>query len=316
MLCFWSFLTWGYGQDIHFSQNFNLPSQLNPAFLVGTSPFAKLTAATRTQWNSVTIPYITHFFAAESKLGRTENILNAGISFASDVAGDGIYRINKAGLRLAKMLKLKSSSLLFFGIGINQSSVSYDLSKFKFNNQYANGYQAQLPHGENPATDLSLVQFDAGIGMFIQQDKESITLGFSVQNLNTVNYTFYDRNNELGRLYQGQLAISSRGTEITKEVYVLYGRQQKQDRILIQGILKPTTGALIPILGLGFRIKDATIISVGLSGSKWQGMYSFDINTSRLKQSSHRNGAHELTLIYIFGLGQKSNQNQYCPSFI
>ncbi|MFT5337653.1 MAG: type IX secretion system PorP/SprF family membrane protein [Luteibaculaceae bacterium] len=309
-------------QDVHFSQQFNLPSLVNPAFTNGIKNTAKLTAANRTQWNSVTVPYLTQLFFAEAKVGQKEALFNIGIGFTNDVAGDGNYTQRTYDFRVSKFLFLnhQKNSALFFGLQAGYKSINYDIDKFQFNNQYNNGFNGQLPNLENGANpDLPQILIGSGIGILLERNTKSIVLGASFKNLNNPKYSFYESGiNSLGMLMEFQFGFRSVGQTSVFEIYTLLSKQQKHEKMLVQAIVKwpGLNSRLFPILALGSRINDAFIPAVGIGSRVMQGMYSFDLNRSDLTKSSNGYGAHEITLIYIFTPRRKITDPKFCPSFI
>src|SRR5579875_946698 len=79
------------GQDINFSQFYELPLLRNPALAGTFRGDIRFTSAFRNQWNSVTVPYQTQALGVELKTGVAQNsndYLSVGIQFTNDVAGD------------------------------------------------------------------------------------------------------------------------------------------------------------------------------------------------------------------------------------
>ena len=309
------------GQNPHFSQAFNLPQWANPAFTTGIHNLGRLTLASRTQWGTVSVPFNTHLFAAEAKIGHSKELLNIGIVGINDVAGDGNYTQNVGQAQIGKsfFLNRKKSIALFLGISAATYQVAYDLSKLRFNSQYQNGFQAQLPHGEN-AVDQSTqwLSIGAGNGIVFFHQEITFLLGFSMNHINTPRVTFYEANNYLASLSEFQAGLKFSGKKSVIELNTQYAKQSTHEKLMWQAIVRWPTfhPQYYPILSLGGRAKDAWIPAVGAGGRAWQFMYSFDVNNSDLRASSRSYGAHEISLIYIFKPAEKIKELKYCPSFI
>src|ERR1700712_2629937 len=85
----WLFIPLTWSQDINFSQFYELPLLRNPALSGLFTGDIRVTAAYRTQWASVTVPYQTQSLAGELKFAVSPvDYLGVGLQITNDVAGD------------------------------------------------------------------------------------------------------------------------------------------------------------------------------------------------------------------------------------
>src|SRR5437868_4615581 len=77
-------------QDINFSQFYELPLLRNPALAGIYKGDIRLTSAFRSQWGSVTVPFVSQALGAETKFAvgaNSDNYLSLGLQITNDVAG-------------------------------------------------------------------------------------------------------------------------------------------------------------------------------------------------------------------------------------
>src|SRR5690349_13660422 len=80
----------GYSQDFTFSQFYEQPLLRNPALAGVFTGDIRVSAAHRSQWGSVTVPFKTTSLSIESKfpVGNADDLLTAGAQMSNDIAGD------------------------------------------------------------------------------------------------------------------------------------------------------------------------------------------------------------------------------------
>ena len=82
------------GQDINFSQFYELPLLRNPGLAGIFWGDFRLTSSYRNQWESVSVPFRTMALGAEYKLPQNENVETSkviGLQITNDIAGDGRF---------------------------------------------------------------------------------------------------------------------------------------------------------------------------------------------------------------------------------
>jgi hypothetical protein len=127
------------GQDINFSQFYELPLLRNPALAGIYKGDIRFTSAFRNQWQAVPVRYMTTAAGVETKIKikKTKDYISIGAQLTNDVAGDG--RLGKTQvlpiLAYHKMINsqynmyltagfmgevlVSALTLLNFGLGIN-----------------------------------------------------------------------------------------------------------------------------------------------------------------------------------------------------
>ena len=101
------------GQDIHFSQYFKSPLNLNPA-MTGVMPGdCRGIVNYRNQWSSVTTPFVTASGSYEVKKYVGDNFLSYGLLIFHDRSGSQSFRNNTATFSLAYQKSIGGSFLSF-----------------------------------------------------------------------------------------------------------------------------------------------------------------------------------------------------------
>ena len=315
-------------QDIHFSQFFMSPLNLNPALTGPSNARYRLAANQRTQWRSVTTPYST-FSVSGDEMGQFNNRLGLGVMLAHDIAGDS--HLNTFAFNLSGAYTCWSNpagdSRIKAGLQAGITNRKIDYSGLAFDQQY-NGYyyDPSLPTGEsflrNSRTYLNL-----NVGASYEKSwerRKKLTAGFAIDNLNTPQQSFYnDKQIRLDR----RLVVHGSGEYPINSQWSL----QPEFQLMVQGTYREWLPGVLakyelinePLIyravyfGYLGRLKDSGVITAGLYFENWQAGVSYDVNMSSLKVASQHKGGFEFALIYLFG---RKNvgwvHHKYCPDFL
>ena len=327
LLCFWV-VTIGYGQDLHFSNHEYTPMYINPALSGKFNADARFSLAHRNQWSSVTTPYETMAFTAETSRLFATNTLGGGLSMYRDVAGDSRFTNLKVDLALSYSFVLdeRRTHAISLGLqgGINQFSLDY--SKLRYDVQYDPdvGFNPNLPTLEFFSTDAVLnPSFSFGAVYHFRHPKYSIQTGFGLYNLLEPTLNFYETadnpyEKRVNIHFQGEIALSdfhylipsfliSEAQTLSETIAGISWRY-----VLEQNRIRKHFES-----GIRFRSSDALILTTGYHVNGLTGIISYDLNVSKLKESSNGFGAYELILIYE--LDRKAatiRKFKSCPVFL
>jgi type IX secretion system PorP/SprF family membrane protein len=302
------------GQDIHFSQFWASPLNLNPAQTGFHECTYRATAIYRTQWNSVNSPYKTfsvsydHLFNSPLLAG---DVVGAGLVLYNDVAGDAKFSNLSVFLNGAYHKVLGPQNMLTLGVqaGLTQKSLKYEYLKFP--NMFNPADQTfSLPPNDALYGGPNISNFDLTIGLQYSQNFSSGTsfhLGATGLHLLTPTETFSANGSSMNELPMrlvghGGLSfpINNKMTINPKALYM----GQAGAREFIYGadlgykIDNPKYQALLHG-GLWHRLKDAVIPYFGLDYKSFRFGMSYDVNISSLKEASHGKGAFEVSLSYV-----------------
>lgn len=317
----------GFAQDIHWSQFNDNPIFQNPGNsgrFVGDYRFH---ANYRDQWRSVTVPFSTINFTADTKFAKNK-AFGLGAMLFHDQAGDGKFRTVEFQVSPSYQIKLTpdSTHTLRTGVQFGWNHRSVNADAFYFDNQFDGiQFDPSLPTNElfNNSTANN---FTVGIGSvyeWFKGPRQKIAGGIAVFNINRPDQGFFgstvQRDRRLSLFAKGQFEVnpdwdilpafmlSFQGTY--KEI--AYGSTAR--RILIDRLGEYR--ALY--FGAFYRNRDAGYLSVGMDYQNWFAGLSYDLNFSKLIPASNARGGIELSLRYILvRFKPKKVIHRVCPDYI
>ncbi len=327
-------------QDIHFSQFYQSPFNLNPALTGQFEGAYRFVANQRTQWRSVTTPYSTFGVGADARdlsfLSVQENKreaiasalpYRAGLSFFHDKAGDSKLATTLLNLAIAREFQWDNTVPQHLSIGAmtGLTSMRIDYSSLTYDNQW-NGwaYDPSISSGENYARDSrAYLNVHLGLEYGIEFSHENqLYVGASAFNLTGPKQSFFDdgyvrlqkRWHFYGRYHYG---VNDRWKA---EPMLLFSTQGVYHEWLIGGlahwVIQQSAWANRSVyFGLFGRLRDAGFAVVGMQYDAWNVGISYDINTSNLRPASNGRGGFELSLVYIIPPKPKAFAIKYCPDY-
>jgi type IX secretion system PorP/SprF family membrane protein len=313
-----------YAQDVHFSQFYMTPLQVNPA-LAGAEYDVRGIMNYRSQWRSVTTPFVTYAasydmnFAGKSKTG----FWAGGISAFNDKAGDSRLTTSLANINVAYHVYLNDKNTLGVGTQAGFFQRTMDFASLKWGSQY-NGmvHDPNLSSGETGTGRESIFKPDFASGLvwtykkneryMTGNDQMVINAGFSVQHLNRPNYTYQHLVSD--RLHYRWVGHANALVGIPNTLFSLQPgflfMQQGPNREILMGtnITYRTKeeskytginkGATMSVGGF-YRNRDAFILTFMLEYANYTIGVNYDMNTSALRTVSNGRGGMELALRYV-----------------
>ncbi len=326
------FLCYGLSaQDIHFSQFWASPLNLNPANTGQFEGDYRFVLNNKSQWLSFANAYST--FAGSIDAGFEDVIMQnskqgVGFQINNDVAGDGRLATNQFALSTAfsnywdDSKRLKTS--LGFGASYTMNSVDY--SNFRFGSQYHidqyDPYAAPKEVWEFENIDY----FSYNAGFFINYLIDTgfnINFGLAAFQINRPKKGFFESSESYlpvkwAYSLQAEYHIKD---DLWAEPYLLFMHQQKYRELLIGGLLRidynPLTFRSF-YCGVLLRTADAGIFVLGSQYQDFKLTISYDVNISGLTRISRGKGGFEFSLIYIIMKPRPFETPYYrkCPDFI
>lgn len=319
----------GFAQDIHYSQFFNSPLNLNPA-LTGMFPGDyRFAANLRNQWSSVTVPFATFSLSADAQNPFGTRNLGAGILINHDQAGDSRFKTFQINLAGSYIKKLNDDSTLVLSVGVMSGitirSLSYDV--LRFDQQYDGfEYNSSLDHGESFNRDSRVYpNIHFGGAIYKKRDKRQYILGgLSINNLQKPKQTFFQENDikldrKLNFFGESAIKLADKWDVIPSINFQFQGKYAEivpggSGRYVLtddKGLFRAVT------LGVWYRFQDAIYFTGGMEYDNWKAGISYDINISDLVPASNKRGAFELALIYILdNFNPKRIAHRICPNYL
>ena len=323
LLLIWSFSQATNAQDLHFTQFDQNYLYANPAMIGKFNGLTKFNASYRTQWSSVSIPYVSMSAAVETSSLFGKNTFGGGLSFFRNQAGDSEFQVNSVNIGFSYSVKLNKNSAISLGFlgGIN--SYSLDYTKLKYDEQYVDdiGYDPSLPTGESLSTDnVTLPALSTGISFHGKYNWGNMNTGFGLFNLLDSELQFYSTEQNP---YETRISFHF-NSEIKAGLnyfipLIFIAQHQSLNESIIGMKYRYTVNNQGNAIDFGVlnRFNDAVSAMIGFKLSDLYIGYSYDLNTSDLQKSSNNKGASEVSVSYIYS-PIKSYKRKFdsCPVFL
>jgi type IX secretion system PorP/SprF family membrane protein len=319
----------GYSQDIHFSQFYHSPMNLNPGLAGQFDGDYRFVGNYRNQWSSVTVPYKTFSFSADATKFLKRKDLGAGIVFNHDNTGDSRFKTTVFNVVGSYKIALNKDSNQYLAgglqTGITNKRLSYE--PLQFDAQY-NGarYDAGLPNNENFTTSgQTYLNLHAGVSYFYQiENRKRIEAGIALFNLTSPKETFFGNGNvRLDRRVTAHATVQYQVADKIDVMPSVFLMKQGTYTEFIFGslgkyIVNDFRGDYqAAYVGMWYRTKDAGYMSAGYEFNSWNVSLSYDFNLSTLKPASSGRGGIELAVIYILKQFKPVKiKHRVCPNYL
>ncbi|MCW3072970.1 MAG: type secretion system rane protein PorP/SprF [Flaviaesturariibacter sp.] len=319
------------GQDINFSQFYELPLLRNPALAGKFRGDIRATSAFRSQWNSVTVPYKTQALGVELKSGvsaNSDDYISLGMQITNDVAGDS--KLGKTQLlpMIAYHKLMNSYRNTYISVGFLGGAVQqrFDPTGLKFDDQFVGGAYSATNPTRQTFTNTNVIYWDAAAGVTYSSETDKglqYYIGAAYFHVSQPKVAFNpDNDMRLNRKIVFNLGISTPvGEYNTLILYADYfsqgGNSQAQGGVLYKHDMVQADEIENVSLSMGafYRVNDAIVPVVKLDYYKWGIGLTYDANINKLKQASNGRGGFELTLSYksFLNIRNTSADKMRCP---
>jgi type IX secretion system PorP/SprF family membrane protein len=326
-------------QDIHFSQFYMSPLNLNPALTGVMNCNNRLVANYRNQWSSVLKQnaYNTYSASYDTKLpvGRYD-YFGVGGTLWGDKAGESEFATLQARLSGSYAKKMggyrRKAHYLVFGadLGVSQRSINSAALKWPSQNNGQGQYCATCGDEEVIADpNFLFLDMSAGLLWFSVLDEDNnFYFGGAFSHLNRANQSFGTANIPLYSKFTfhagGEFMVGKRFGLVPGVVSFFQGPSFQvnagnsfkfllgNSRRYHQAFQLGAWARVANKLETG-KLVDAFILSTRFDYEQFTIGFSYDINTSSLYTASNGNGAFEFSLVYkICG---PERRGVYCPNF-
>lgn len=312
-------------QDIHFSQFYSSPLNINPGMtgVIRGGDFRAI-AQYRNQWSSITVPYVTMAASADVKVFKDQlqnGFMGIGVNFYKDDAGDSKFTSLKYNVSLSYSLMLDGDenntlSLGFQG-GFIQRTINF--GGLYWDNQYVGtGFNTNLPSGEDESSN-SVNALDLGTGLYwnyVQSETFSAYAGFSMFHLNSPNVSFTSREDNLLQKYVFHGGIeyapdkNANYSFLPNLIYVFQGPNRifnigSDVKYMLQGKSRYTSFRDEVSISVGgyYRFKDAFFAALRFNYANFSIGATYDFTLSNLTTANNSLGGMEFLLKYRASFG-------------
>lgn len=317
-----------HSQDIHFSQYFNTPIDINPALAGISKEDTRVFGAYKRQWASVPVGYTTFSGAMDTKwapFNLKNGYFGLGIQFNNDEAGDGNWSLTDFGGMLSYTQQLSKGVFASVGGKIGLGNRSFRLQDLTFDNQYNGEFFDPTIAPSEQFSNTNTTFFDAGVGFNLHlqhEDRRSkLDIGLGLHHLNKPSQNFYSNSTieiPIRRDFyaMGVLKMTQQFDLLANGLYRTQGQYQE---IVVGAALRihlnttPTKELALDIGG-NLRTGDAVLPYVGLLYHQWRFGFIYDINTSPFATATNNNGGPEFVAIYTI-TKPRAPLRKICPLF-
>ncbi len=316
------------GQDVHFSQVFKAPLQLNPALTANSKWDVRMGANWRQQWVKVPVNYETFGGFYDQKLSlksRSNSYLGVGVSFIHDQAGDSQLGWSQLGLRVAYHLPLDDELLLSTGVALDMGQRAFRSTQLQFSDQY-NGElfdPDQLTAEQFAQQSSGYVSQSVGLNLKRQywKSRSFLQVGFALNHLNRPNIHFFDENvlalPMLINSYTNGLFELSKEWDVIGQAF--WAQQGPYHELILGGGARyhvDFKGENVMFGGgLKYRLNDAFIVQLEGSYQQWHWGLSYVINTSDFSLATRGRGGLEVAVHYYLLKAKPPEEFKSCPVF-
>lgn len=329
-ISFLLFMGTAVGQDIHFSQFFSSPLNLNPALTGQFDADYRFVANQRQQWRSVTNnPYSTFAVSADAYEPLEKQNIGAGVSFLYDVAGLSRFKTAKLNFSGSYWKPVSTDSVHSVSggaqFGFTHRSITYD--ELAFDAQYnGSSYDASLSNGENFQRDSRFyLNFNVGAVYYYRPEERMwASAGLAYMNIPGAKQSFF---NDDGITLDSRVVLSLEGQypvaddwDILPSIFVqaqgtyrelIFGSRGKYTLVNQNNVYRAFYA------GLFYRNRDAGYFMLGMDYDQWHVGVSYDVNISNLSPASNNRGGFEIAVIYkLSTFKEKRIIHRICPDYI
>lgn len=328
-------------QDIHFSQFYMSPLNLNPAMTGVINCDQRAVVNYRNQWAGVigANAYNTYSASYDRKLavGR-DDYFGVGGTLWSDVAGSTKFGTSQARLSFAFTKKIggrrKVGHYLSVGADAGLSQRRVNTNDLRWPTQVTNGqFDGTKPGEAIPNAEFLFADFSGGLVWFSNLgERKSLYGGIAMHHLNQANVSFLGRQESLYSRITfhagGEYPMNNKVSVKPDFIFMSQGPHKEINAGASVRLKMGATGRGTQDLGQFFQIgawyrvgnkvegglhSDAIILVSRFEFDKYGIGFSYDYNVSQLSAAAAGNGSFELSLTYL--ICGSSSRGVYCPVF-
>jgi len=320
-----------FGQDIHQSQFYTSPLNLNPALTGNFFGDSRITANYRNQWFVDNLANYLTFTASFDhrfypKSWKQKGIWSAGMIINYDQAGESKLGLSNLGLSVSYAYAVNSKNVIALGALLGGTSRKFDANRLTWDSQWnGRSFDPNLPSGESASpTSNFFMDLSAGLNYRWQKSRRTkLDAGIGAFHLNRPDQVFYTQNTSQKLENRFSFYITPSLKLTSKIDLLIHGlfQTQKPYKESVAGLygkfyINTKRGKELALyLGGAVRPGDALIPKIAVEYKNWYAGASYDINTSPFKVATKRNGGPEISLTYVFVKARPLEQIKACPIF-
>jgi type IX secretion system PorP/SprF family membrane protein len=306
-------------QDLHYTQFYASPLNLNPAaagVFYGDYRFA---ANYRDQWSSLGTPYTTMSLSYDMKLFKRQldgNFIGVGLIINEDKAGDAKLQNFQTNVALSFNKALNGDGNHYISVGgqYGYAQRSVSVSNATWDSQWdGNEYNANFPVNEPLNQSFWYSDLSAGLMWhYAPSQLMNFNLGFGMEHINQPNISFITNAQDIlykrYNIHTTDFFAMSEAENLYLVPSILYTWQGPAKELDFGSFLMyimtdrsrytKFKGEIDLSFGLFVRAKDAIMPAIRIGIRNLAFGVSYDINTSKLNEATGGSGGLEFSLIY------------------
>lgn len=317
------------GQDVHYSQYFNSPFNLNPGLVGVFDGNIRLHGNYRFQWNRPDTDYRSLDVGADMKFvpscvsdlgAREKNYFALGAIINNDRAGDLGLSLTGINLLGSYSLGLGDNMLLTPGISLGYFNRGFDLSNALWSDFPTTNSQSD-PQITDDFDRINYFDVSGGVNLRYQKSyRKHLDLGVGLFHLLTPNQKFSDEPSYDAFLARKLNLYGMLNWPLMSRLDIvlngLYSNQNPYREIVLNGqgrIYLDKAASKSLFLGGGVRLAragdssiDAFYPMIAVQVNSLYASFSYDINVSEFDWATERFGGPEVALRYIISKVKKT----------
>ncbi len=318
-------------QDIHFSQFYNAPLQLNPAQAGLFSEDIRFIGNSRLQWASVPVNYLTFAGSYDQKYipkKAQRGVFVNGATFSYDHSGDSKMTTTQLASNVAYIKRLGELNLLSIGLQAGFRHRGFNYNGLTFDKQF-NGerFNSSASTGEN-FQNQGFWGIDFGIGInyrFQLKDKRTrLDFGAAIYHPHEPRAEFLTNSLRLPSRKTFYVLTNVKATKKLDIIVYLAGQNQgPYNEFLFNNLyriyLKQTKHETTAIqFGAQYRIserRDAVIPTIEFLTNRYRLGLSYDVTLSQFNIANNFRGGPEVSFQKLITNVKKVKTSKACPIF-
>lgn len=316
-------------QDLHYSQFYNSPLNVNPALTGIFNGDKRITGSVRDQWRFVPVPWFTFSGAFDMKYypqDSEKSFWGFGANFNYDRQGDSRINLSTLNLSASYNYILNPSNVLTGGLLVGVSTRGFDTQDLTWDKQW-NGDTFDAGAGSGEAFDATRVNFletAGGVNYRWQKtERTKIDLGVGVFHLIEPSVSYYDGDEEkLPRRFNvmalGNFQLLD-GLDL--QLHGLHQRQEEYDETIVGALgkiyINQARGKETQVhLGFGYRTSGSLIPTFAIEYRSIYASFSYDADITDFNDLGDSNrGGPEFHVRYIITNVKPLSKFKVCPIY-
>ncbi|PLX11187.1 MAG: hypothetical protein C0594_03950 [Marinilabiliales bacterium] len=300
-------------QDVHFSQPFNAPLLLNPAYTGYTVCKFRIGGNVRTQWLTIGKPYMTENLYVDRKINikvPRRMWIGVGGTVFNDRAGNGFLNRTAGNLSGSANIGFLRDNRLFLtvGVALGFGNRSVRTDELFFADQWNGTSFDGIASSAEPITNQSKFFYNIDGGAMLSYELPMdirANIGASVYHINKPNESFSDYL-KLQRRYNFHGSIMKSLTyNLNLFGGAVFSMQNGARETNLGFTLSYTNYDLRLFFGAWHRLLEDIIPTAGFEYRKLRVIFSYDLNISELKAASSMHGGPEIAIVKTFNCGDR-----------